>query len=278
MTEAVSQLELIRHLAEYTTEKNWADKRDYILQAANRALSAALAHPGQVREIAIKPTQSEPSDFSPGIDARIFSDPCVQKLQPGEPFFVLLGRDVHASQALSTWISYRLRTEGRTAKVLAAEKTLDAFRDHQDALALPLPVQESGEKSERLQVGWAYNDIRWDGDRWHVCGLNSKPRSVEGRRVEPVYLSPSPSIPEEKGTAESVDRLRAIETAAMAYVESVHGEPEKDCWDTEDGKEAPGANRFASDWSWKAYDDKKQKAFEDLCATLSTASEGSTDE
>lgn len=66
--------------------------------------------------------------------ARVMSDPCVQKLKDGEPFFVLLGRDAHASQALSTWITLRLRSEGRTPKVNEAEKTLDAFRDFQDAI------------------------------------------------------------------------------------------------------------------------------------------------
>jgi hypothetical protein len=37
--EAFRQLLLIKHLAEYTTERNWADKRLYIIQAASRALS-----------------------------------------------------------------------------------------------------------------------------------------------------------------------------------------------------------------------------------------------
>ncbi len=68
--------------------------------------------------------------------------------------------------------------------------------------------------------------------------------------------------------------LRAIADAAQAYVESVNGEPEKDCWDTEDGKEAPGAHRFASDWAWQEYDVKKQKAFDALRAALATT-EGS---
>lgn len=64
-------------------------------------------------------------------------------------------------------------------------------------------------------------------------------------------------------------RCEELEAAASAYVASVNGEPEKDCWDTEDGKEAPGAERFASDWSWQEYDAKKQKAFDELRAVLS---------
>lgn len=64
---------------------------------------------------------------------RVLADPCVNKLAADEPFFVLLGRDPDASHALSTWISYRLRREGPSEKTRAAEATLDAFREHQDA-------------------------------------------------------------------------------------------------------------------------------------------------
>lgn len=41
--EVHAQLALIKHLAEYTTEKNWADKRLYIMQAVDRALAAPSA-------------------------------------------------------------------------------------------------------------------------------------------------------------------------------------------------------------------------------------------
>lgn len=64
-----------------------------------------------------------------------------------------------------------------------------------------------------------------------------------------------------------------LREAAQAYVDAVNGEPEKDCWDTEDGMEAPGAEKFASDWSWEAYDDKKQKAFDALRATLASVAD-----
>lgn len=68
-------------------------------------------------------------------------------------------------------------------------------------------------------------------------------------------------------------QLRAIKEAAQAYVDAVSGEPEKDCWDTPDGKEAPGADRFASDWSWREYDAKKQKAFDALREALGDTNE-----
>lgn len=63
-------------------------------------------------------------------------------------------------------------------------------------------------------------------------------------------------------------RLRAIEAAAKRYVASVSGGPEDDIWDTEDGKFVEGAERVASDFAWKAYDDEKQLAFDVLSATV----------
>lgn len=72
---------------------------------------------------------------------------------------------------------------------------------------------------------------------------------------------------------QNVSGLRAIAKAAREYVDAVNGEPEKDCWDTEDGKEAPRAEKFASDWAWQQYDDAKQKAFDNLCATIGALSE-----
>jgi hypothetical protein len=63
-------------------------------------------------------------------------------------------------------------------------------------------------------------------------------------------------------------RLRAIEAAARRYVVSVSGGPEDDIWDTEDGMEAEGASRVASDFAWKAYDDEKQNAFDALRSVL----------
>ena len=70
---------------------------------------------------------------------------------------------------------------------------------------------------------------------------------------------------------QDVAGLEALAKAAQDYVDAVSGEPEKDCWDTEDGKEAHGAERFASDWAWKDYDDAKQKAFDNLRAMLAAA-------
>lgn len=43
-------------------------------------------------------------------------------------------------------------------------------------------------------VGWAYNDRKWDADRWHLC--QEEPRPFDGRRIQKVYLESalSPSV------------------------------------------------------------------------------------
>lgn len=64
-------------------------------------------------------------------NARILADPCVQKLRPDEPFFVLLGRDPDAKRALGEWLSSRENREGLSDKTHAAETTLFAFIDYQ---------------------------------------------------------------------------------------------------------------------------------------------------
>ena len=70
---------------------------------------------------------------------------------------------------------------------------------------------------------------------------------------------------------QDVAGLEVVAKAAQDYVDAVSGEPEKDCWDTEDGKEAPGAIKFASDFAWRNYDIAKQRAFDNLRAALAAA-------
>lgn len=38
------------------------------------------------------------------------------------------------------------------------------------------------------QIGWAYNDTRWDDTRWHMCA--DKPREINGRQIKPVFIDP----------------------------------------------------------------------------------------
>lgn len=61
---------------------------------------------------------------------RLLADPCVQKLEPEEPFFVLLGRDQDAMCALAELINRRFISEGRSDKVNAASATHKAFVEY----------------------------------------------------------------------------------------------------------------------------------------------------
>lgn len=58
-----------------------------------------------------------------------------------------------------------------------------------------------------------------------------------------------------------VDSRQAVFDAARLYVNSVNGGPGSD----------------ASTWAWKAYDDKIQTAFDELCAALASSQEGKID-
>jgi hypothetical protein len=64
-----------------------------------------------------------------------------------------------------------------------------------DARAL-LSRLRAGEQEGWRQCGWAYQDKQWDEDRWHVCGMDSKPREHDGRLVQPIYVAASPSVSE----------------------------------------------------------------------------------
>ena len=172
-TEAMAKVE-------EAISEHWGDRcQDFDADCAccqtwseyDRLVSAALAHPGQVREIgaAVK---------------------ALERIANSEPW-VLSGDD--------------LREMAR------------------EALALPLPVQEPKRwlLEEHLQGG----SIRWHTFE-HECQCRARGAASEHAfTVSPLYLSPSPSIPEEKGgTAESVvatdeERLEDLRLAAASIRE-----------------------------------------------------------
>jgi hypothetical protein len=62
----------------------------------------------------------------------------------------------------------------------------------------------------------------------------------------------------------------ALAEAVTAYLAAWDAEPEKDCWDTETGEEEPGAQKFASDWSWADRNDAVLAAREKLRKALAS--------
>lgn len=69
-------------------------------------------------EPATTPPQSAASTVEPVADPGTIVapyNPCLAKLRVGEPFFVLLGRDKQAPEAVTCWANARERAEGKTA-------------------------------------------------------------------------------------------------------------------------------------------------------------------
>jgi hypothetical protein len=163
-TEAMKQIE-------EAIEAHWGDRcPDFDADCAccqawaeyDRLSSAALAHPGQVREIAIKP------------------------LTEALAFY---------AEAANWEDGHFVEDEPNTLTLVSSTIDQDRGDKARSALALPLPVQEP--------VAWQILDTH---GRWITLpGDWDQSENVKGREYRPLYLSPSPSIPEEKGgTAESV--------------------------------------------------------------------------
>jgi len=68
-------------------------------------------------------------------------NPCLAKLRPGEPFFVLLGRDVDAETAVRVWVESRTYRRGASDKTRSALALADAMRAYREAPPLPNPAQ-----------------------------------------------------------------------------------------------------------------------------------------
>lgn len=61
---------------------------------------------------------------------RLLDNPCIQKLADDEPFFVLLGRDRNAPEAVRSWAHCREQARGRTNKTLEACNIADAMDEY----------------------------------------------------------------------------------------------------------------------------------------------------
>ncbi|MDB5607744.1 MAG: hypothetical protein JWP25_4644 [Bradyrhizobium sp.] len=69
-------------------------------------------------------------------------NPCLAKLRPGEPFFVLLGRDKQAPNAVMTWANDRQAAEGKSAWTDQAREVAHAMATYSGiGPALPTPAR-----------------------------------------------------------------------------------------------------------------------------------------
>jgi len=88
-----------------------------------------------------------------------------------------------------------------------------------DAALAARSAPEAGKAVEEEPIGWAYQDKRWDKGRWHVCGLDSKPRAHEGREIRAIYIasngtalasSPAPTGAEDDSDLPTAEDVRGI--------------------------------------------------------------------
>jgi len=165
---------------------------------------AALAHPGQVREIAIKP------------------------LTEALAFY---------AEAANWEYGHFVEDEPNTLTLVSSTIDQDRGDKARSALALPLPVQESVPEGMKLEITkeWFEKRVAQEGDleigagkrltstlnltadeiaTFERLAFESLPAWAQKELAELRALSPSPSIPEEKGgTAESVGGWRPVNTA-----------------------------------------------------------------
>ena len=64
-------------------------------------------------------------------------NPCLAKLREGEPFFVLLGRDKQAPNAIMTWANDRTAAEGASAWTEQAREVAYAMAEYSGAFDRP---------------------------------------------------------------------------------------------------------------------------------------------
>ncbi|PWC48150.1 hypothetical protein TSA6c_17090 [Azospirillum sp. TSA6c] len=87
----------------------------------------------------------------------VSGNPCLQKLRPGEPFFVLLGRDRNAAEAVRCWAGLREADRGASDRVDDARQIagrMDAYRgDGVSSAALSTSPDDLTEKAKR--IAWA---------------------------------------------------------------------------------------------------------------------------
>jgi hypothetical protein len=153
-----------------------------------RAAVAALAHPGQVREIAIKPLEWVEQISGEWWIADRYR---VEKFDGGG--FAARSKGPHSGSLVTLCF-------GVSFEAAKAAAQADFEQRIRSALALPLPVQEPVAFTSQAQLDKAK---AFPGDNLIMWG---EPLPYHGDI--PLYLSPFPSIPEEKGTAESAVALR----------------------------------------------------------------------
>lgn len=73
-------------------------------------------------------------------------NPCLSKLREGEPFFVLLGRDKQAPEAVEAWAAAREKAEGKSDWVEDARNVANTMRTYSGTQSAPVRKEVGEEK------------------------------------------------------------------------------------------------------------------------------------
>lgn len=159
----------------------------------------------------------------------------------------------------------------------AVEQAYNAIRDEFDRRATPSsPVSAPSPAGvrEALDREWLKTEISAI-DLWYR-GDPSYMRDAYWMKDRVLKLLDHPGGLSSPATAEPVAAPagEVVVEAAREYFAALESQPEKDCWDTESGEEEPGAEKFASDWSWQDHHAKIIDARNKLRAALSNPAPG----
>ena len=90
-------------------------------------------HPPIALMVGEAPQPPDPAQVRRETIVRLMGNPCAQKLEPAEPFFILLGRDEHAALAVDHWADLRDNQRGPTAKTDDARQIASQMRAFREA-------------------------------------------------------------------------------------------------------------------------------------------------
>jgi len=157
----------------------------------------------------------------------------------------------------------------------------------QDSAALSTPEPQTGERDGEVEPDYPDMEERGSdepleealreillGGQGDDDGAQIMPDFEEGQSVRSMLHACIALLETRRDVIEGYEnteaqlrhRLANLEERANAFFDANDAEPEKDCWDTETGEEEPGAQKFASDWSWSDYHERVQKARDALRA------------
>jgi hypothetical protein len=160
-------------------------------------------------------------------------NPCLEKLRPGEPFFVLLGRDKQAPESVLCWANARERAEGKTAWTEQAREVVQEMVAYSGAPPARSAAMTDDEAMRRLSA----NEVacyRWPDDTSEHKALRAA--FMDGAASAAPTTSPEPpfdlaAFQREAETWETVESEQSSHSEIPNHLncsKSSNGSPEPD--------------------------------------------------